>query len=118
MDGEYFKSQCAQSLNHSFGTTVSCAEINVNNSYSLSSCIRPANRCRFQMENRMFKRAIPTDPDGHCQRHITWRRNDNLQQFDPFINVNSAALAASNLADFESVRHKVPAKNRRGGNCS
>jgi len=40
-----------------------------------------------------------------------YSQNDDLQEFDPFINANgNAALAAVNLADFESIRHKVLAK--------
>jgi len=42
---------------------------------------------------------------------LVYSWNDDLQQFDPFINVNgNAALAGMNLADFKSVSHKVFAK--------
>jgi len=45
---------------------------------------------------------------GKLRLALVYSRNDDLQQFDPFINANgNAALAGANLADFESVRHKV-----------
>jgi len=49
--------------------------------------------------------------DGKLWVALVYSWNDDLQQFDPFINVGgNATLAGANLAEFESTWHKVLAK--------